>query len=59
MGVDLPGTWNHQIPCPVSLNPANPDPTQNVMWGEQTWEEMMIGTIDVDFARDDADSDGD
>jgi len=29
------------------------------MWGEQTWEEMMIGTIDVDFARDDADSDDD
>ena len=43
MGGDLPGTWNHQIPCFVSLNPANPDPTQNVMWGEQTWEEMMIG----------------
>jgi len=21
------------------------------MWGEQTWEEMMIGTIVVDFAR--------
>ena len=51
MGGDLPGTWNHQIPCLVSLNPANPDPTQNVMWGEQTWEEMMIGYIDVDFPR--------
>ena len=51
MGGDLPGTWNHQIPCLVSLNPANPDPTQNVMWGEQTWEEMMIGHIDVDFPR--------
>ena len=35
-----------------SANPANPDPTKNVMWGEQTWEEMMIGYIDVDFARD-------
>ena len=34
-----------------SANPANPDPTQNVMWGEQTWEEMMIGYIDVDFPR--------
>ena len=51
MGGDLPGTWNHQIPCLVSLSPANPDPTQNVMWGEQTWEEMMIGYIDVDFPR--------
>src|SRR5262249_43148263 len=26
-------------------NPANPDPTKTVRWGEQTWEEMMIGWI--------------
>jgi hypothetical protein len=24
-------------------NPANPDPTKNVRWGDQTHEEMMIG----------------
>ena len=24
-------------------NPANPDPTKAVRWGDQTWEEMMIG----------------
>jgi mono/diheme cytochrome c family protein len=24
-------------------NLANPDPTQTVRWGDQTWEEMMIG----------------
>ncbi len=24
-------------------NLANPDPTHSVSWGEQTWEEMMIG----------------
>ncbi len=24
-------------------NPANPDPTKTVRFGEQTWEEMMIG----------------
>jgi peroxiredoxin len=24
-------------------NPANPDPTATVRWGEQSWEEMMIG----------------
>ena len=31
-------------------NPFNPDPTATVRWGEQTWEEMLIGyygTIDV------------
>jgi peroxiredoxin len=31
-------------------NLANPDPTKTVRWGEQTWEEMMIGYIDADFA---------
>jgi thiol-disulfide isomerase/thioredoxin len=24
-------------------NPANPDPSKPVKWGDQTWEEMMIG----------------
>jgi hypothetical protein len=24
-------------------NKANPDPTKDVKWGDQTWEEMMIG----------------
>jgi hypothetical protein len=27
-------------------NPANPDPTRNVKWGPQTYEEMMIGYIE-------------
>jgi hypothetical protein len=27
-------------------NPANPDPKKNVTWGDQTWEEMMIGYLD-------------
>ncbi|MBX9791828.1 MAG: redoxin domain-containing protein [Pirellulales bacterium] len=26
-------------------NPANPDPTATVRWGDQTWEEMMIGAL--------------
>jgi hypothetical protein len=30
-------------------NPVNPDPTKKVTWGEQTFEEMMIGFIDVAF----------
>lgn len=36
-----------------SGNRANPDPSKPVTWGEQTWEEMMIGYIDVDFPRSD------
>jgi mono/diheme cytochrome c family protein/thiol-disulfide isomerase/thioredoxin len=27
-------------------NPANPDPSRTVTWGEQTWDEMMIGYIE-------------
>ena len=27
-------------------NKSNPDPTKEVRWGDQTWEEMMIGWFD-------------
>jgi hypothetical protein len=27
-------------------NPFNPDPTKDVYWGDQTWEEMVAGFID-------------
>ena len=32
-------------------NPNNPDPTKDVRWGDQTWEEMMIGWIDFAFDK--------
>ena len=32
-------------------NLANPDPTKSVRWGDQTWEEMMIGYFDVAIDR--------
>ncbi len=36
-----------------SDNLANPDPTHDVTWGDQTWEEMMIGWFndsnDIDY----------
>lgn len=32
-------------------NPANPDPKAEVRWGDQSWEEMMIGWFDVAFER--------
>jgi hypothetical protein len=34
-------------------NLANPDPTQSVRFGEQTWEEMMFGFFDVVMPRED------
>ena len=27
-------------------NPNNPDPKKDVYWGDQTWEEMMVGWMD-------------
>lgn len=35
-------------------NLFNPDPTKPVRWGDQTWEEMMIGWYDVAFPKDQA-----
>ncbi len=32
-------------------NPSNPDPKAEVRWGDQSWEEMMIGWFDVAFDR--------
>ena len=31
-------------------NPHNPDPTASVRWGEQTYDEMMVGFFDVAVA---------
>jgi len=31
-------------------NPHNPDPTEAVRWGEQTYDEMMVGFFDVAVA---------
>jgi peroxiredoxin len=30
-------------------NPNNPDASKEIRWGDQTWEEMMIGWADVAF----------
>jgi hypothetical protein len=34
-------------------NRANPDPDESVRWGDQSWEEMMLGFFDVVLPRDD------
>jgi hypothetical protein len=36
-----------------SKNRFNPDPTREVRWGPQTWEEMMIGWFDYTLDRED------
>jgi hypothetical protein len=30
-------------------NPNNPDPTKPVYWGDQTWDEMIIGFVDYAY----------
>ena len=37
-------------------NPFNPDPTQHVSWGDQTWEEMAIAFFDIEVPREDSDT---
>lgn len=32
-------------------NPNNPDPSHLVVWGEQTWHEMMIGFMDYAYVE--------
>ncbi len=34
-------------------NPANPDPTVDVSWGDQTWQEMVAGMMDVSSMEQD------
>jgi peroxiredoxin len=36
-----------------AANLSNPDPTASVRWGDQTWEEMMIGYFDMVLADQD------
>lgn len=39
-------------------NLANPDPTTTVRWGDQTWEEMMIGALAIAPADQDVAASG-
>jgi len=54
-GIELPkGT---KIACTAHYdnsanNKNNPDPTKVVKWGDQSWEEMMIGFFDVTMPAD-------
>lgn len=50
--IDLPqGT---KIECRAHFdnspnNPENPDPTKAVIWGQQSWDEMMVGFFNLKF----------
>ena len=33
-------------------NPDNADPTKTVLWGEQSWDEMMVGFVNLVFPAD-------
>jgi EF hand len=36
-------------------NPVNPDPTQHVTWGDQTWEEMAVAFFEIAVPRQTSD----
>ncbi len=42
MKIKATGWWDNS-----PNNPANPDPAKTVTWGEQSWEEMLVGFFDV------------
>jgi mono/diheme cytochrome c family protein len=42
-------TWDNS-----AQNPANPDPTRTVRWGEQTWDEMNVGWLRYRYADESA-----
>ena len=33
----------------LAQQPANPDPTKDVYWGDQSWDEMMVGFFNIVF----------
>jgi len=33
-------------------NPENPDPTKTVIWGQQSWDEMMVGFFNLVYPAD-------
>lgn len=35
-----------------AANPNNPDPTQEVRWGDQSWEEMMLGIVNYIYVNE-------
>lgn len=40
-------------------NPVNPDPSEHVYWGDQTWEEMAVAFFEVAVPRQGATTQGD
>jgi len=40
--IEATGTFDNS-----ANNKSNPDPTKEVRWGDQSWEEMMIGFFDI------------
>jgi len=40
--IEVSGTFDNS-----ANNPANPDPKAEVRWGDQTWEEMLTGQIEL------------
>jgi hypothetical protein len=48
-GLDITGVWDNS-----AGNRFNPDPRAEVRWGDQSWEEMLLGpvTLSIDPQAD-------
>jgi peroxiredoxin len=47
--IEVTGTFDNS-----SKNPANPDPSRTVLWGDQSDEEMLIGYVECEFDADES-----
>ncbi len=45
-GIEFAATFDNS-----ASNPVNPDPSQTVTWGDQTWEEMAVAFFEVSEPR--------
>lgn len=45
--LEVTGTWDNS-----ASNPYNPDPTAKVHWGDQTWNEMLLGVAMLQIPPD-------
>ena len=41
-------TWDNS-----AQNPANPDPSREVPWGRQSWDEMLFGSVSFRYLEED------
>jgi hypothetical protein len=44
--IDISAHWDNS-----ANNPFNPDPSKTIRWGDQSWDEMLVGFVGVTVDR--------